>query len=156
MKRTSKPWVRFLCAIALIDATLLGGSHAELVADNSGTLLISSAKALSYSSVSTAPAAVTLPEAVSTSPIATESFSTIQCAPILEPALILPVSSVLGPGQNGFVAMLGDETDAFALMEEMTPVPEPSTGCTALSVATTLTWQLARRGCRHRMLSHNA
>jgi len=36
VKRTSNPWVRLLCAIALIDATLLGSSHAELVADKRG------------------------------------------------------------------------------------------------------------------------
>lgn len=105
-----------LFAIALlIQPMLVDGGQRKLVADQSGTLLMTSPAGMASPKPSTPSPAVTLPEAVSTAPMATESFSTIQFAPAQEPALILPVSTVFGPGQLGFLAIAGKEGDRFGL-----------------------------------------
>lgn len=149
MKTMFTPRLGLFSVIILIQAMLLGPAEGQIVADQSGSLLMNS---VSNSAPSTRTPAVTLPEAISAAPIATESFSTIQYAPSEEPALILPVSSVFGPGPLGFIAMADEETDSFAVMSEVTPVPEPATWWAGLGIAI-LIRPLGKRDVFRRMIS---
>jgi hypothetical protein len=111
-----------LAAVSLavfIQATWLGNVSAQLTPRDAGNLLLASAASepASPKPLQTPPA-VTLPEAVSTSPVSTESFSTIQCAPAEEPALILPVTPIFGPGQIGFMASAPEKRDLLGSISE--------------------------------------
>ena len=137
-------WPRGLFLVLVVTRVLLlSAAGSELVADRSGTLLFPTEESAPSSAPLTLASAITVPEAISTAPIATESFSTIQYAPA-EPALILPVSAVFGPGPMGFVAMVEDDTDPAALVGEIQPVPEPATWWAGVIVAPVLLWSLGR------------
>jgi hypothetical protein len=151
MNMTTACCLNLLGIIAFIQLSLPGSLRGQILADSSGTLLAASAEPVSYPALSKELlAAVTLQEAVTTSPFATESFSTIQYAPAIEPALVLPVTPVFGPGQSGFVAMTGPESDPLVPFQEVSAVPEPSTWCATAFAATTIVSAFARRTARHR------
>jgi hypothetical protein len=130
--------------VALVLVMLAGAARAELVADNSGTILISAAGSASYSVDSSALPAITLEDAVSPSLSGAEFFLTIQIPPVQEPAFALPARVVFEPVQQGWAAM-GEEPGSLAAVNTFAPVPEPSTWCAGLLALAALLWPLSRR-----------
>jgi hypothetical protein len=126
--------------------TIASLTAGEIVMDNSGSILIgAAADGLTRPAATKVPAAATLQEAVFSSPVSTESFSTIQVAPQEEPALILPAPSVFGPGQLGFLAAVDEQADPFDSINQVTPIPEPPTWSAAALLLGAVTRRAGKR-----------
>ena len=138
-------WRLFSVIAALVTANVaLGDGEGKILVDNSGSVLTSPETSAVTAWSPTGPT-ITIPAAISSSPVTAESFSKIEYA---APAMIVPVPTNLGPGPVALLAALDEDADPYLLNTEVAPVPEPATWVAGLLATYTLL-QVARKRPRY-------